>query len=157
MTLVGSSHPFTVDIKKIASTLGISRNYTYAFIEYLIEAKLLIEGMPQGSGFKAIRKPSKLFLNNPNLYRIVGKLSRTESKIGTIRETFAFNQLSQNHKINVPPQGDILVNNKYTLEIGGEDKGFSQIDGIKNGYVFADNIEYGFDRKIPLWLLGFLY
>lgn len=157
MILIGSSHPFTVDITSIANSLNISRNYTYKFINYLLETELLIEGMPTGSGFKAIRKPSKLFLNNPNLYSAIGQLNKTESKIGTIRETFAFNQLSQKHKISVPKKGDILVDDKYVFEIGGESKDFSQIKGIADSYVFADGIEYGYDRKIPLWLLGFLY
>ncbi|GAH48766.1 unnamed protein product, partial [marine sediment metagenome] len=29
--------------------------------------------------------------------------------------------------------------------------------GTKNAYLVTDDIEYGFDNKIPLWLFGFLY
>lgn len=36
-------------------------------------------------------------------------------------------------------------------------KGFKQIRGIENSYVVADDIEVGFQKKIPLWLFGFLY
>ena len=28
---------------------------------------------------------------------------------------------------------------------------------IADGYIVADDIEYGFKNKIPLWLFGFLY
>jgi hypothetical protein len=50
-----------------------------------------------------------------------------------------------------------LVDGKYLVEIGGKQKGNKQIYGIENSFVAADDIEYGFDNKIPLWLFGFLY
>jgi hypothetical protein len=43
------------------------------------------------------------------------------------------------------------------FEVGGKNKGFQQIKDIENAYIVADDIETGFDRKIPLWLFGFLY
>ena len=46
---------------------------------------------------------------------------------------------------------------KYTFEIGGKNKDFSQIKDIKNSYVASDGIEVGFKNKIPLWIFGFLY
>jgi len=36
-------------------------------------------------------------------------------------------------------QGDFKVNGKYTFEIGGRSKDFSQIAGVKDSYVFADD------------------
>jgi hypothetical protein len=50
-----------------------------------------------------------------------------------------------------------LVEGTYTLEVGGSRKGKAQIEGIPNAYILADDIEYGYGNKIPLWLLGFLY
>lgn len=32
-----------------------------------------------------------------------------------------------------------------------------QILNADNAFVVADNIEYGFENKIPLWLFGFMY
>ena len=46
---------------------------------------------------------------------------------------------------------------KYTFEIGGKGKSGSQIAGVNDSYVVADNTEIGSGRKIPLWLFGFLY
>ena len=43
------------------------------------------------------------------------------------------------------------------IEVGGQDKGFSQIAGQEKAYVAADGIESAFMRKIPLWAFGFLY
>jgi hypothetical protein len=54
-------------------------------------------------------------------------------------------------------KGDFFVNEKYVFEIGGKDKSMKQIQGIENALIAADDIEYGFQNKIPLWLFGFLY
>jgi hypothetical protein len=54
-------------------------------------------------------------------------------------------------------QGDFLIQNRYTVEIGGKNKSFDQIKEIPESFVVADDIEVGFGNKIPLWLFGFLY
>ena len=54
-------------------------------------------------------------------------------------------------------KGDFKVDGKYTFEVGGPDKGFSQIAGVKESYVLADDIESPSGRRIPLWMLGFIY
>ena len=79
------------------------------------------------------------------------------SKIGTIRETFFTNQVSQANKLHISNKGDFTINEKYHLEIGGKNKGFEQIKDIENSYVVADDIEIGNGNKIPLYLFGFLY
>jgi hypothetical protein len=54
-------------------------------------------------------------------------------------------------------QGDFLIQNRYTVEIGGKNKSFDQIKEIPESFVIADDIEVGFGNKIPLLLFGFLY
>jgi len=49
------------------------------------------------------------------------------------------------------------VDSKWLFEVGGEDKSFQQIADIPNSYVLADNIVYPIGKKLPLWLIGFLY
>jgi hypothetical protein len=49
------------------------------------------------------------------------------------------------------------VNNTYAFEIGGKDKSKKQISGMENAYIVSDEIEYGYQNKIPIWLFGFLY
>jgi hypothetical protein len=61
------------------------------------------------------------------------------------------------HILNYVDKGDFLIDEKYTVEVGGKTKGFSQIKDIDNSYVVADDIEIGFGNKIPLYLFGFLY
>jgi len=50
-----------------------------------------------------------------------------------------------------------LVNDRYTFEIGGKNKSFSQIKDVKNSFIVVDGVEMGCQNKIPLWLFGFLY
>ena len=54
-------------------------------------------------------------------------------------------------------QGDFKVDGKYTFEIGGRSKDFSQIAGVKDSYIFADDWDMPDGAKLPLWMLGFLY
>jgi hypothetical protein len=61
------------------------------------------------------------------------------------------------HRINYAKSGDYLIDDSYLFEIGGKNKDFSQIKNMPNSYLAIDDIELGDDRKIPLWLLGFLY
>jgi hypothetical protein len=59
--------------------------------------------------------------------------------------------------VALPPKGDFIVTDRHVFEIGGKSKTFRQIKGIPDAYPALDQIEYGLDTKIPLWLFGFLY
>ncbi|WP_170857850.1 hypothetical protein [Xylanibacter ruminicola] len=50
-----------------------------------------------------------------------------------------------------------MINIWKFREVGGQDKGFSQVADQENAYVAADDIESAYMRKIPLWAFGFLY
>lgn len=155
--LVASSSPFTINIERMSRDLKISKEFVYQYLGYLEEASLIIGLKPMAHGFKLIRKPTKLFFENPNLlYATSGGLP-TEADKGTARETFFVNQVRSLQKITVSEDGDFLVGGKYTFEVGGKNKGFDQLTTAKDGYVAADRIEIGAGRKIPLYLFGFLY
>lgn len=74
-----------------------------------------------------------------------------------MRETFFANQAGYLHQLTLPEKGDFLVDGKFLFEIGGRKKSSRQIPGIEGSFVAADDIEFGFDDKIPLWLFGFMY
>ena len=87
-------------------------------------------------------------------------LSQEKPEIGTVRETFIANQLtSTRHTVEYAgyKKGDFRVDGDIVIEVGGQDKGFSQIAGQDNAYVAADDIEFAFMHKSPLWAFGFLY
>ena len=106
------------------------------------------------TGNKILQKPEKIFFNNTN---ILYALSNNLIEIGTVREIFFCNQLHYTHQINYPKIGDFIVDNMYVFEIGGKNKTTKQIKEIDNGFLVLDEIEIGFNDKIPLWLFGFLY
>ena len=108
----------------------------------------------ESRGLGTLEKPDKIFLENTNLMFLLGK---TETNIGNVRETFAFNQLSYNHEVLFSEQSDFFIDKKYTFEVGGKNKKRKQIKDVPDSYILADDIEFGTERRIPLWLLGFLY
>jgi len=147
------SKPLELSIEKLAQTVGVSRATLYKYIEYLHRAELLRHVTYEAKRFKNIQKPDKLYLSNTNLCDALCM----ESDIGSKREILFANQVSYAHSIYYVDRGDFLVDEKYTVEIGGKNKGYKQIKDIPNSYVVADDIESGFGAKIPLWLFGFLY
>ena len=101
-----------------------------------------------------MQKPDKIYLHNPNMHYALS----TEQKIDTIRECYVVNQLSNNHTVEYgKAQGDFMIDGKITVEVGGKDKSFDQIADIPNSYVLADSMEFPIGKKLPLWLVGFLY
>lgn len=154
LVLLTESVPFTPNVTKISARIGINRATMLSYLHYLDESELTTHVNNETGGLNKLQKPTKLYLNNTNLMYL---LQHVEINIGTYRETFFANQLKYRNKISIPSQGDFLVNQKYTFEIGGKDKTKKQLEGIEHGFIAADTIEVGFGNKIPLWLFGFLY
>ena len=147
------SQPFKINIRELSGKIGVDRDTLYQYMEYLNRGKIFNILRSKTKGDNIFLKPDKIYLNNTNLnYSYCNKQS-----IGTIRETYFANQVGATHQLEVPNKGDFLIDDKYIVEIGGKDKKFTQIKGIDNSYVIADNVEIGFGNKIPLWLFGFLY
>ena len=148
-----SAKPYELNLTALAQKIGINRKTLYQYIHYLGLGNIFSRLEAKGKGDNVFSKPAKLYLNNPNLNYCYCQ----QNEIGTIREEFFLNMLSLNHKLLYPKAGDFLVDESYTFEIGGKDKGFKQIKDIENSFVVADDIESGFGHKIPLYLFGFLY
>jgi predicted AAA+ superfamily ATPase len=147
------SYPYEINYEEISRLTSISKNTLKQYLLYLQKASLIntIGGMARGNRY--IKKPNKIYLNNPNLFEIFCETSQ----IGTIRETFFASQVIYNHILHYPKKGDFLVDEKYIIEIGGAKKSYKQIKNIENSFVVSDDIEIGCGNKIPLWLFGFLY
>jgi hypothetical protein len=77
--------------------------------------------------------------------------------VGNCRETFVANQIAQVAGIQFSEQSDFLVDSLYTIEVGGKNKTRKQLQGLEDAFIASDDIEYGYGKKIPLWLFGFLY
>ena len=154
LTAIGKSAPFIPNVSELSSHIQISRQTLLQYLQYLEESKLIFQVFKESRGFGTLEKPDKIFLENTNLMFLLGK---TETNIGNVRETFAFNQLSCNHEVLFSEQSDFFIDKKYTFEVGGKNKKRKQIRDVPDSYILADDIEFGTERRIPLWLLGFLY
>lgn len=152
--IISESVPFIPNVSKLSERMGINRNTLLSYIHFLGEAEIIHNIFKQSDGISRFQKPNKIFLNNTNINYA---LSPGKTEIGSLRETFFANQLSLEHKVNYPTKGDFLINNKWLFEVGGRNKNTQQIANIPNSFVAADDIEFGTDRRIPLWLFGFLY
>jgi len=153
ISLICSSEPFELNLTNLSKKIGINRTTLYQYIHYLNLGNLLYSLKAKTKGDTIFTKPSKLYLNNPNLTFYYCP----KSAIGTIREQFFTNMLRVNHQLSYPTKGDFLVDEKFTFEVGGKNKDFKQIANLSNSFVASDDIEVGFGNKIPLWLFGFLY
>ena len=155
LSVLSQTVPFEVDISKLAVAIGATRGTVLDYLRYLSDAGLLSLLYSDLLSVKKMQKPDKIYLNNPNLlYALAG----SQVNIGTIRECFAVNQLTQRHKVEYGRnKGDFKVDGQWTFEVGGENKSFGQIADIPNSYILADDIEMPHGNKIPLWMIGFLY
>ena len=153
LEVVCESSPFEVNYSKIAASAEISRVKLYDYVTFLADGQMLLLIDEPVKGIKKISVPAKIYLNNTNLLHAYCQ----DSKIGTIRETFFANQVSQKSKLHISKQGDFTIDKKYKVEIGGKNKSFKQIKDLPHSFVVADEIECGKGNKIPLWLFGFVY
>lgn len=152
--ILAISVPFTPNISKLSEQIQSTRATVIQYLDHLKNAQIinLLNTDTMGNGY--LTKPDKIYLQNTNImYALAPELVNT----GNLRETFFYNQLNSKHNLTLPKQGDFSVDKKYTFEIGGKNKTMDQINDIPDGYIAADDIEYGYKNKIPLWLFGFLY
>ena len=148
--LIEAGKPFQVNVAKLSREFGISEPTLYTYFDILEKSRIFTPIKKYSK--KVSKKPEKLLFSNTNiLYSYANEFDK-EVEIGTVRETFFVNCFD---KIFYSDIGDFRVD-KYIFEIGGRGKSFKQIKDIENSYVVAD-IDYTVDdKKIPLWLFGFL-
>ena len=139
LMLLAEKVPQTPVMTELYAQLDTDRNQGLKMMHALERGGLLGLLSSEAKSFKGLARPDKIFLNNPNL--MYALTSRPE--IGTVRETFFFNQLSQTQTVTFPKKGDFAVNGKYLFEVGGKNKSFEQIKDIENSYLAVDGIEVG--------------
>jgi predicted AAA+ superfamily ATPase len=152
--IIAKKVPFVPNITELSNQIGVSRNSLLNYLTFLKKAQLINLLHQDVSGLSVLAKPEKVYLNNTNL---IFALEENKPDIGNIRETFFFNQLEAIATVTSSKKTDFTVNNRYSFEIGGKNKGREQVMGLPEAYLALDNIEYGFANKIPLWLFGLLY
>lgn len=151
--LIAQSAPFKPNFTKIGQIIDMHRNIVTDFLFYLEKAGIIAQLRTSTSGIRQLGKVEKTYLDNTNL---AYALANNKPEIGNIRETFFLSQMKVNNLVRSSEKSDFEID-KYTFEIGGQNKQQKQIQGIDNAYVIKDDIEYGYKNIIPLWHFGFNY
>jgi len=153
--VISTSVPFTPNITKLAEQVDTSRGRLLEMLHILEQAQLIHNLRSSSYGTSLMNKPEKIYLHNTSL---IAALAEGKPDTGNLRETFFLSQLQNSGAVvTYPKAGDFIVNGKYLMEIGGKNKSGKQIKGHEEAFVVADDLEFGFGNKIPLWLFGFLY
>ena len=154
LQIIAEAVPFKPNIQQLAGKVQLDRNTLIRYLHHLENARLIAMLYPEGTTLSALQKPEKIFLQNTNLaFTLCAETPNT----GNARETFFYNQVQFKLPVAYASTGDFLVNNRWTVEVGGRTKDLSQIRTLPNSILALDNIELGTRNKIPLWLFGFLY
>jgi len=154
LAVIATMTPFTPNMSALGANVEIQRSNLSKSLILLEKARLIGLLRNVDKNFKSLSKPSKIFLDNPNLAYSLGENNTNK---GNLRETFFYNQLKVVSKVNDAEKGDFTINGQYVFEVGGSNKGYSQIANMPDSYLAVDDIEMGFGNKIPLWMFGLLY
>ncbi len=153
LMILTSLVPYSPNLTKLSTEIETNRASTIKFLHLLQRARLIKMLIPVGNSMSLMNKPDKIYIDNTN---IIYALGGEHPNKGNLRETFFANQCAVHNTVNTTKDGDFIVNEKYTFEIGGKNKTYRQIKDIAHSYIAMDDIEYGFSNKIPLYLFGFL-
>lgn len=145
--------PHTPKMNELYKELETNREQGLKMLYVLERAGLLALLTTQAKNYRSLSRPDKIYLDNCNLMYALSP----HVDIGTMRETFFFNQLSVAHELLLPLQGDFYVDRHYLFEVGGRTKNFDQIKDVPDSFLAVDGTEIGHHNRIPLWMFGLLY
>lgn len=154
LAIIAQSAPFKPNMSQIGGQLEISRNNVADLCAYLEKTGLVGQLRTSTGGIQGLGKVDKIYLDNPNLIYTLGA---PNIEIGTVRETFFYNQTHALFSVTASPISDFLIDGQYTFEVGGKKKRQSQLQNLSDGYVVKDDIVSGYGNIIPLWAFGMLY
>ena len=154
LSIIAGMAPFVPNMARLGNLVDIQRSNLPKSLGLLEKSRLVGLLRESGKNLNNLSKPSKIYLDNPNLAYALGY---NNPNTGNLRETFFYNQLSVVAKVTSAVKGDFTVNNQYVFEVGGSGKKFSQIADIPHSYLAVDETEIGWGNRIPLWLFGLLY
>lgn len=152
MVVVSELVPFKPNMSGLSKRIQASRNNVEDYLVYMEKVGMIALLRSGASGLGALGKVEKVYLDNPNiLYNLCDNCD-----VGTVRETFFFNQMRVNQLVTSSEASDFEIGGR-TFEVGGPGKGQSQIRDVAEGYVVRDGIEHGYGNVIPLWAFGLNY
>jgi uncharacterized protein len=148
--LISQDVPSTPNVSKLSSKIKTSRATVTNYIKYLKDARLINLLYPVNEDFP--KKPEKIYLHNSNL---AFAIDREYNNPQILNETFLYNSLHKDHKINCGTKKNaFIVDKKINFDISSNSKLNDKDSSI---YYAVEMIEKGNENVIPLWLFGFLY
>jgi predicted AAA+ superfamily ATPase len=155
LAAIAGNVPFTPDFAKMRRRLHIADDRTLKdYLAYLEDARLIRILRREGSPMGSMDKPDRIYLGDPNLASALCAPEQPDR--GALREICLLASLPPDLTVCAAPQGDFLLDGRYTLEVGGPRKDSTQIKNLDHAYLAIDDIEQGSAQRIPLWLFGFL-
>ena len=151
--IVSQLAPYKPNAESLSTELGVSKNNISDYLLYLEYAEMIGQLRDETGGLRGLGKVEKVYIDNPSLMTV---LAGGKPDIGSLRETVFYNQMRVMNDVVSSKVSDFTIG-KYTFEVGGRKKGKKQIDGVANGIIVKDDIEYGHGQTIPLWHFGFNY
>ena len=154
---IHTSPPSLININRIAKSLAKDHTDVANYLEMLKDAGLLRFLLIDKAGHALIRNAEKVYLNNTNLAYTLERATGKVVNLGQLRELFFIASLENaGLKPFYSKMGDVKCEN-YIFEVGGVGKDLAQAKDQKNAFIVADNMLFGTDRKLLLYLFGFLY
>jgi len=154
LQIIAGSVPFVPNISKLSERTGLNRNTIISYLGYLHEAHIIRNLYSNIKSVTRLQKPGKVYLENTNL---LYAFSPGNVNAVNLRETFFVNQLSKAHTVEYSDQGEFIIDGRYLFASGGRLRSSRKVRDLKDRYFVVDDIEYRTNKRIPLWLFGFLY
>lgn len=153
LLILSETVPFKPEYTSLSNAIKASRNDVPDYLLYLEKAQMIGQLRDQTGGMRGLGKIDKVYLDNTN---IMAALVGERSDMGTVRETFFYNQTRVTNDVISSKDSDFFIDG-YTFEVGGKKKRRKQISEIENGLLVKDDIDFAADGVIPLWAFGLLY
>jgi len=149
--VVSSNKPFSVNVASLSREFGVSEPTLYTYLD-ILDKTAIFKSMRKKST-KISKKPQKLLFANTNILSAYANKINLDLDVGVLRETFFVNCFENIFYSDI---GDFQVD-EYIFEVGGKNKSFKQVKDFENSFLAIDIDFSSNDKKIPLWLFGFLY
>jgi predicted AAA+ superfamily ATPase len=146
--IIATETPFSPNVSKLATAIETSRATVMNYLRYLKNAKL-IHLLYSNNGEDEMKKPDMVYMHNTNLLYAIAPNNIDKLNL---RHTFFYNQLTYAHSVKSSAKADFLVDDTHHFLVGGH-----KTEAARGVFAASDMIEVGHGKKIPLWLLGFMY
>ena len=150
MYLLSVHSPAPTNVSRLSKDIQISRATVMNYIQSLKDARLI--NMLYRDGEEFPKKPAMVYMHNTN---IIYSNRSVQVDAQAVRETFFYNTLHKDHRLNMGHKNaQFLVNREQLFRVQGSAPR-SRIN--PNIYYAIDDMKIGSENLIPLWLFGFVY